>query len=91
MSAIDEVLNQFLAEGASGDWFARCDDARREIDNLRAENAAMRKALRDALRAWSFNDYQFHTHSWHTREDWIGRHPVVLEMARIMRREDERG
>ena len=56
MSAINEVLNQFLAEGASGDWFARCDDARREIDNLRAENDAMRKALRiivesiDALR-----------------------------------------
>lgn len=72
MSAIDEVLNQFLAEGASGDWFARCDDARREIDNLRAENEAMRNALRELLgadEAW-----------WHGQGDPRDSSPLLLRM-----------
>ena len=45
MSDIDDVLDQFLCEGASGDWFARCESARLELAALREEVGRLRYAL----------------------------------------------
>ena len=35
MSDIDDVLDQFMCEGVSGDWFARCERALLELAQLR--------------------------------------------------------
>lgn len=36
--------------------------------------------LSAALREWwSFNEQQQHTHSWHTREDFIEKLPAIIE------------
>ena len=46
----------------------------------------MEKALIDAIRTWTFNDHQHHTHSWHDREDWFERHEVAREIRKALGR-----
>lgn len=62
-----------------------CDDR----DAARALLAVERAALTDALRTWSFDDAQRHTHSWHDREDWYERHATVLRALAQPRAERE--
>lgn len=48
-----------------------------------------RDALIDALRTWRFDDGQFHAHSWHDREDWVARHPIVKQLRAALRGETD--
>ena len=45
MSDIDDVLDQFMCEGVSGDWFARCERALLELAQLRRAVEALRGGL----------------------------------------------
>ena len=48
MSDIDDVLDQFMCEGVSGDWFARCERALLELAQLRRAVEALRPFARFA-------------------------------------------
>jgi len=62
--------------------FYRCSDVDPLLAAKSAEVERLRAALEDAIQTWTFSDGQFHTHSWHDREDWFARHPVALEIRR---------
>lgn len=68
----------------AGEVGTECGNLKNALDELtdaRALLAVERAALTDALRTWSFDDAQRHTHSWHDREDWIERHPTLRALA----------
>lgn len=48
------------------------------------EVAELENALRDAVRTWTFDDYQHPSHSWHDREDWFGRHQCARDIRRTI-------
>ena len=44
-------------------------------------------AIRDALDSWTFDERQWHTHSWHDLENWKEKHSAAIKRAK----EGERG
>ncbi len=42
-----------------------------EEDHAKRIDAMCRRFARELREWWSFNDQQIHTHTWHTREDFI--------------------
>jgi len=52
-----------------------------EVEQLRAEVAVHRKMRGEIRDWWSFDNQQWHTHNWHSREDFIEKWNRLLEQA----------
>jgi hypothetical protein len=48
------------------------------FDAREARIVELEALLREGVKAWSFNDEQQHTHTWHERADWVEKVKAAL-------------